>query len=170
MVQPIPEGCHTITPHLVVKRGNDAIEFYKQAFGAEELVRMPGPGGELMHAELRIGDSIFFMAGEHPDMGVLGPQSIGGTPVIINLYVADVDALFARAVAAGATAAMPPQDMFWGDRYGKVIDPFGHAWSIATHQEDLTGEEIAARAAAAFAGDGECAGQPAAAQPTGGSS
>ena len=149
-VKPIPEGFHTLTPHLIVRDATRAIEFYKQAFGAEELVRMPGPGGKLMHAEIKIGNSIFFLVDEFPEFGSRAPQSLGGSPVTLHLYVEDVDALFNRAVAAGATAQMPVQDQFWGDRYGKLADPFGHEWSIATHKEELTGEEILKRAEAVF--------------------
>ncbi len=152
-VNPIPEGFHTITPHLVVRDGDAAITFYKRAFGAEELTRMTGPDGEsVMHAELRIGDSVLFLCGECPEMGARSPQSIGGTPVTLHLYVESVDRAYARAVEAGATAVMPPQDQFWGDRYGKVTDPFGHHWSLATHIEDVTPRQCAERAAKLFGG------------------
>jgi PhnB protein len=140
------KGFHTITPGLVVKDGNRAIEFYKKAFGAEETVRMTGPDGRsLMHAEMKIGDSIFFVGDESPDQGALSPQTIGGTPVSMHLYVTNVDAAFKRAVDAGAQVKMPVTDMFWGDRYGKVQDPFGHTWGIATPKEDLTPEEMKQR-------------------------
>lgn len=156
MSHPIPAGRHAITPHLVIKGASEAIEFYKKAFGAEELYRMPFPNPDgtmkLGHAELRIGDSRLFLADEFPDHGSVGPS--GGSPVTIHLYVTDVDAAFARAVEAGATASMPPADMFWGDRYGKLVDPFGHHWSIAEHIEDLTPEQVEERMAA-FAG-GPC--------------
>ena len=147
--KPIPDGYHTITPHLIVKGAAEAIEFYKKAFGAEEVMRMPGPGGMVMHAELRIGDSHFMLNDEFPSFGKMGPKSIGGTPVTIHLYVTDVDALYGRAVKAGAKATMPIADMFWGDRYGQVEDPYGHQWSLATHKEDLTPEECMERAKAA---------------------
>jgi PhnB protein len=150
-VEPIPSGFHTLTPHLVVKGASQAIEFYKKAFGAEEIGRAPGPDGKsLMHAELKIGDSRLMLVDEFPEMDCRGPQSIGGTPVTIHMYVKDADAAFSRAVAAGAQVRMPLEDMFWGDRYGVLTDPFGHAWSIATHKEDVTPEEIAKRAQAAF--------------------
>lgn len=150
-VKPIPDGHHTITPHLIAKDAGNAIEFYKKAFGAEELMRMAGPGGGVMHAELRIGNSVFMIADEFPEYGCVGPATLGGSPVTINLYVNDVDAAFSKAVAAGAKATMPVTDMFWGDRYGKLTDPFGHHWSMATHKEDVTPEECAKRAVAAFA-------------------
>ena len=152
-VNPIPEGFHTITPHLVVRNAAEAITFYKRAFGAEELTRMNGPDGEsIMHAELRIGDSVLFLCGEFPEMGARSPQSIGGTPVTLHLYVDNVDRAYARTVEAGATAVMPPQDQFWGDRYAKVTDPFGHHWSLATHTEDVTPQQCAERAAKLFGG------------------
>ncbi len=150
--KPIPEGCHTVTPHLVIKGAAKAIDFYKKAFGAQEMFRMPGPDGQtLMHAEIRIGDSVIFLADEFPDMGAeRAPQSLGGTSVTIHLYVPDVDATFNQAVKAGAKPSMPVMDMFWGDRYGKVTDPFGHEWSIATHKEDVPPEEMGKRAATAM--------------------
>lgn len=154
-VKAIPDGYHTLTPHLVVKNASKAIEFYKKAFGAEEIRRVPGPDGKsLMHAELKIGDSRLFLVDEFPEMNCRGPQSIGGTPVTIHIFVEDVDAAFNKAVATGAQVTMPLADMFWGDRYGVLTDPFGHAWSMATHKEDLTSEEIGQRAQAAFS---ECA-------------
>lgn len=149
--KPIPEGFRTITPHIIVRDANRAIDFYKQAFGAKELRRMPGPNGGLMHAELRIGDSILMLADEFPGMGALSPLSIGGTPVSIHLYVEDVDAATQQAIAAGATVKMPVADMFWGDRYGIVADPFGHQWSIATHTQDLTEVEMQQAAVKAMA-------------------
>jgi uncharacterized glyoxalase superfamily protein PhnB len=152
-VKPIPSGMHTLTPHLVVKGASKAIEFYKKAFGAEEIGRMPGPDGKsILHADLKIGDSHFFLVDEFPEMDCRGPQSVGGTPVTIHMYVEDVDAAFGKAVAAGAHVKMPLSDMFWGDRYGVLTDPFGHAWSIATHKEDVTPEEIRKRAQTACAG------------------
>jgi PhnB protein len=148
-IKPIPNGFHTLTPHLVVKGASQAIEFYKKAFGAEELGRMAGPDGKsLMHADLKIGDSHVFLVDEFPEMDCRGPESIGGTPVTIHVYVEDVDAAFGKAVAAGAQVRMPLADMFWGDRYGVLTDPFGHSWSMASHKEDLTPEEIAKRAPA----------------------
>lgn len=151
-VQPIPAGCHTLAPHLVVRGAANAIEFYKKAFGAEELRRMPAPqGGLLMHAELKIGDSRIMLCDEFPMPGTWrSPQSLGGTTVTVHLFTADADATFERAVKAGATVKMPLTDMFWGDRYGRLADPFGHEWSIATHIKDLSADEVAAAAAAAF--------------------
>jgi uncharacterized glyoxalase superfamily protein PhnB len=152
MANPIPSGHHTITPHLVIKGASEAIEFYKRAFGAEELSRMamPGADGQMKvgHAELQVGDSILYLADEFPEYGSTGPN--GHSPVVIHLYVTDVDATFSRAVEAGATATMPVADMFWGDRYGKLVDPFGHNWSIATHLEDLTPEQMEERMATLF--------------------
>ena len=151
-VRAVPEGCHTVTPYLTVRGADRAIEFYKRAFGAKEQMRMPGPGGNgIMHAELKIGDSRVFLSDEFPDMGCRSPQSLGGTASSLHLYVKDVDAAFKKAVAAGAQVKMPVADMFWGDRYGKLIDPFGHEWGIATHKEDLTPQEISKRAKAFFA-------------------
>jgi PhnB protein len=150
-VRPIPEGYHTVTPYLVLRRAADAIEFYKKAFGATELFRMPGPGGAIAHAEICIGDSQLMLCEENPEMGAQSPQALGGSPANLFLYVDDVDAAYKKAVNAGATATMPPQDMFWGDRYGKLVDPYGHEWSMATHIEDVPPEEMAKRAQAAFA-------------------
>ena len=156
-IKPIPEGHHTLTPHLVVKGAGEAIEFYKKAFGAEELTRMPGPDGKtIMHAALKIGDSRLFLVDEFPQMGSVGPLSLGGSPVFIHVFVEDVDTVFNQAVSAGAEVRMPLVDAFWGDRYGQLVDPFGHKWSLATHKEDLTPEEISKRAEAAFSG--ECKG------------
>ena len=150
---PIPEGFCTVTPHLVVSDGAKAIDFYKKAFGAEEICRMPGPGGQgVMHAEVRIGNSPVMIAEEWPQEGCpKSPLSLGGSPVTIHLYVEDADAAYSKATAAGATGVMPPMDMFWGDRYGKVKDPFGHEWSIATHIEDVPMEDMGPRAEKAFA-------------------
>jgi uncharacterized glyoxalase superfamily protein PhnB len=145
---PIPTGMHTITPHLVCRDAAGAIAFYGKAFGAVELTRLPGPQGRLMHAMVRIGDSNLMLVDEFPDCGALGPQSLKGSPVTIHLYVTDVDATVERAVAAGAKVTMPVDDMFWGDRYGRIEDPFGHLWSIATHTRDLSPQEIEAAAAA----------------------
>lgn len=141
-VRPIPEGFHTVTPLLMCAGAADAIEFYKKAFGAIEVGRMPSPDGRIMHASLRIGDSPLMLADECPEYGSLGPLALKGTPVTVHLYVRDVDAMFAQAVAAGAKPIMPPAEMFWGDRYGQVVDPFGHRWSIATHTRDLTPEQM----------------------------
>jgi uncharacterized glyoxalase superfamily protein PhnB len=160
-VRAIPEGFHTITPHLIIRGAAAAIDFYKKAFGATEVCRHPGQDGKtLMHAELKIGDSHLFLADEFPQMGCKSPLALGGSPVTISLYVEDTDAVFNRAVAAGAQVRMPPMDMFWGDRYGQITDPFGHVWSIATHKEDVSPEELARRAQAAFK-EGACAGEPA---------
>lgn len=137
-----PEGMHSVTPHLVCKGAAAAIEFYKQAFGATEAARLPGPDGRLMHALIHIGDSAIMLVDEMPEWGALGPRSLNGTPVTIHLYVEDVDAVVARAVQAGAKVTMPVADQFWGDRYGKLEDPFGHHWSVATHLRDVTPEEI----------------------------
>jgi PhnB protein len=150
-INPIPAGFHTLTPHLVVKGASQAIEFYKKAFGAEEIGRLPGPDGKsLMHASIKIGDSPLFLVDEMPQMGSLGPHGLGGTPVTIHVYVEDVDAVFSQAVAAGAQVRMPLADMFWGDRYGLLTDPFGHSWSVASHKRDLTPEEIRKGAQEAF--------------------
>jgi len=143
--RPIPEGYHTVTPHLTVRDAAGAIEFYKKAFGAEECFRMPSPDGKIMHAEIRIGDSAVMINDEMPDFAKNSPQSIGGSPVTLHLYVSDADAFFARATREGAKVDMPLMDAFWGDRYGKLEDPFGHKWSVATHKEDLTPEEIGQR-------------------------
>jgi uncharacterized glyoxalase superfamily protein PhnB len=148
-VKAVPDGMHTITPHLVCRDAAAAIAFYQKAFGAVELARLPGPQGKLLHAMLRIGDSPFMLVDEFPEWGALGPQSLKGSPVTIHLYVEDADAAIERAVAAGARLTMPVADMFWGDRYGTVEDPFGHRWSIATHLRDLSPEEIQAAAKAA---------------------
>jgi uncharacterized glyoxalase superfamily protein PhnB len=151
-VQPVPSGYHTITPMLTVRDADKAIDFYKRALGATERVRFPGPDGKsIMHAELKIGDSIFMLGEEHPQKGCSGPQMLGGTPVSLYLYVEDVDKAFTRAASAGATVTMPVSDMFWGDRGGQFTDPFGHKWFLATHKEDLTPEEIQKRATAFFA-------------------
>ena len=146
-----PAGAHTVTPHLVIAGAGKAIEFYTEAFGAKELGRMPGPDGSIVHAELKIGESSIMLAEECLQMGHKSATTLGGSPVTIHLYVEDTDATFGRAVAAGATAAMPPMDMFWGDRYAQVIDPFGHRWSIGTHIEDVSHEEMGKRMNEAFA-------------------
>lgn len=152
MAKAIPDGFYTVTPHLVVKNAGQALDFYKKAFGAEEVLRMPGPGGMIMHAEVKIGNSHVMLNDEMPDYGAVGPQTIGGTPVTLHLYVNDVDSFFKRAVQAGAKEEMPVTDMFWGDRYGKLVDPFGHKWSVATHKEDVSPEEMNRRMAKEFGG------------------
>jgi PhnB protein len=144
-VKPIPDGYHTVTPYLIVRSADRAIDFYKRAFGARELMRMTGAAGKVMHAELKIGDSIVFLADEFPERGHRSPESLGGAGGSIFLYVRDVDAAFKRAVDAGARVVRPLADMFWGDRYGQLADPFGHEWGLGTHKEDLTPREIARR-------------------------
>lgn len=139
-VKPVPDGYHTVTPYLIIKDAANALEFYKKAFGATEIMRLPGPDGKVGHAEIKIGDSPIMLADECPEMQ--GPHSLGGTPVSILLYVEDVDALAKRALAAGATVRRPVQDQFYGDRMGTFVDPFGHVWSIATHKEDVAPEEM----------------------------
>ena len=141
-VKPIPDGMRTVTPHLVCGGAAEAIEFYKKAFGAEEVMRLPGPNGKLMHAQIRIGDSAIMLVDEMPEWGAVGPKMLKGSPVTIHLFVDDADAFFKRAADAGATIKMPLADMFWGDRYGVLEDPFGHLWSVATHVQDLSPEDI----------------------------
>jgi PhnB protein len=158
-VKAIPEGFRSVTPHLVIRDAAKAIGYYKQAFGAEEIFSMPGPDGKLMHAEIRIGDSVVMIGEECLEWGAKGPQELGGSAVTLGLYVEDVDATFARAVETGATVRMPVSDQFWGDRYGQVIDPFGHIWSIATHVKDLTPEEMQAAAEVAMREMSQTAGQ-----------
>jgi uncharacterized glyoxalase superfamily protein PhnB len=154
-VKPIPEGHYTITPHIVVRDGSRAIEFYKQAFGAEEIAPSHKmPDGKVGHAELKIGNSIIYLCDEFEGMS-RSPQSLGGSPVTLHVYVENVDEVFDRAVQAGATVQMPVAEQFWGDRYGKLIDPFGHEWSIATHVKDLTHEEVTAAAEAAMSQSGD---------------
>ena len=131
-VNPIPDGMHAVTPHLICHDADAAIDFYKKAFNATETVRMPGPDGKLMHGSIRIGDSAVMLQNECVEYGMLGPKSLNGSPVTIHLYVTDADAFVAHAAANGATLKMPVADMFWGDRYGVVVDPFGHSWSIAS--------------------------------------
>jgi PhnB protein len=144
-VKPIPEGYHSVTPYLIVSGASRAIEFYKQAFGAEEVVRMPTPDGKVAHAEIRIGDSMVMLADESHDANARSPQSIGGTPVTIVLYVSDVDAVAAKTVAAGGKMIRPVANQFYGDRAGGFEDPFGHIWHIATHVEDVSPEEMSRR-------------------------
>ena len=149
--KPIPDGHRTVTPYLTVQGAAKAIEFYKRAFGAHDEGRMDSPDGKrVIHAEIRIGDSIVMLSDEFPQ-GNRSPQTLGGTTATVFLYVPDVDSAFQRAVDAGAKAIMPPADMFWGDRFGKLADPFGHEWAMATHKEDLSEEEIAERSKAAMA-------------------
>jgi len=150
--QPIPKGFTTLTPSIVVRDAAQAIEFYKKAFGAKERYRMAGPGGKIMHAEVKIGDAILMLADEMPEMGNKSPLSIGGSASSVMIYTKNVDALFQQAVAAGAKPTMPLGDQFWGDRYGQVTDPYGHVWQLATHKEDLTPKQMAKRAEAAFSG------------------
>ena len=149
--KPIPQGYHSVTPYMVLRDAAKAIDFYKKAFGAVEKFRMAGPDGKIGHAEIQIGDSMIMISDENPQWGTKSPQTLGGTPVGIFLYVPDVDATFKQAISAGAKEVMAVTDQFWGDRYGKVADPFGHAWNLATHKEDLTPAEIEERAKKAFA-------------------
>jgi PhnB protein len=146
-IKPIPEGYHSVTPYLIIKGASAAIDYYKKVFGATERMRMPGPGGTVGHAEIVIGGSTVMLADEHPEMGFRSPKTLGGTPVSIALYVPDVDAVFKRAVDAGAKAQRPVENQFYGDRTGTLEDPFGHVWSVATHVEDVSPEEMARRAA-----------------------
>ena len=151
MTKPIPNGFYTITPHMIVSDGAKAIEFYKKAFGAQEIERFMTPDGKgVMHAQLKIGSSMLMLGSEHPPT-CLSPISRGGTTVSLFLYVENADAAFDRAVKAGCTVKMPMSDQFWGDRYGQVEDPFGHQWSLATHKQDLTKEQVAANAKTFFA-------------------
>ena len=150
-VRPVPEGFSTLTPHLVVRGASEAIVFYAKAFGAVEVTRTE-MAGTILHAQLRIGDSMLMIADEFPDWGALGPQEGRRSPVVIHVYTDDVDALFERAVAAGAEVSMPLDDTFWGDRYGTLTDPFGHAWSLATRKEDVSPDDLAERARQAFGG------------------
>ena len=149
-VKAVPEGTHTITPHLSVREAAKAIEFYQKAFGAQVLFVHKMPDGKVMHATLLIGDSRLMLADEFPGMGTPAPQTLGGSPVLLNLYVEDVDALFNQAVAAGAKVTMPLANQFWGDRYGQIVDPFGHSWALGSHVEDVPQEEMERRANAIF--------------------
>ena len=148
--KPIPDGYRTATPYLIIKGAAEAIEFYKRAFGATELLRMADAQGRVGHAEIKIGDSVIMLADEHPAMGYRGPRSLGGSSVSILLYLADVDSVFERAVRAGAKAQRPVADQFYGDRSGTLEDPFGHVWTVATHVEDVPPEEMQRRAEAAM--------------------
>lgn len=151
MTKPIPEGYHTATPYLIIRGASDAIEFYKKAFGATELFRIPAPDGKVGHAEIKIGDSPIMLADEYPDMGYKGPLSLGGSPVSIMIYVEDVDTVFNRAVASGGSVKEAVSDKFYGDRMGTLTDPFGHVWHVSTHKEDISPEEMERRAKAASA-------------------
>ena len=150
MTKPIPDGYRTATPYLIVKGAAEAIDFYKRAFGATEMLRMADPQGKVGHAEIKIGDSVIMLADEHPAMGYRGPRSLGGSSVSILLYLEDVDGVFERAVKAGAKAQRPVMNQFYGDRSGTLEDPFGHVWTVATHVEDVAPEEMQRRAQAAM--------------------
>jgi PhnB protein len=157
-VKPIPDGYHSVTPYLIIRAAAEAIEFYKTAFGAIELMRMPAPGGKIGHAEIKIGDSPIMLADEFPEMGYKSPQTLGGSPVSIMIYVEDVDVVFDQAVGAGAKVQRPVKDQFYGDRMGTLEDPFGHVWHVSTHKEDVSAEEMERRAktaGAAASGGGE---------------
>jgi PhnB protein len=153
-VKSIPDGYHSVTPYLIINGATAAIEFYKEAFGATELFRFPAPGGKIGHAEIKIGDSPIMLADEFEEMGYLGPQTLGSSPVSLMIYVDDVDSVFNRAIAAGATVKEAVQDKFYGDRTGTLVDPYGHKWHIATHKEDVSIEEMERRAAAHSAASG----------------
>src|SRR5688572_5689485 len=144
-VKPVPEGYHTATPYLIVKGAAAALDYYKKAFGAVEVMRHAAPDGKIGHAEIRIGDSVIMLADEYPEMGHRGPQPGGGAPVFVMLYVDDADALWRKAIAAGAKELQPLKDQFYGDRSGSLVDPFGHTWTIATHVEDVSPEEMKRR-------------------------
>jgi PhnB protein len=147
-VKPIPEGYHNVTPYLYVRAAASAIDFYKKVFGATEIMRMPGSNGKIMHAELRIGDSIIMLADENPQTGVMSPQTIGGFSVGMHLYVENVDQVIQKAVESGAKLLRPIKNQFYGDRSGSLLDPFGHMWTVATHVEDVSPEEMKKRMAA----------------------
>lgn len=144
-VKPVPEGFHTVTPYLVVDDGARALEFYQKAFGAKERMRMPGPDGKISHAEITIGDSIIMLGPSQANTGVRSPESLGSSTVSIFLYLEDVDSTFKKALSAGAKETQPLADQLWGDRYGRLTDPFGHSWSLATHKEDVSSEEMSRR-------------------------
>jgi PhnB protein len=150
-VKPIPEGYHTLTPYIEIENAGEAIEFYKRAFGATEQVRMDAPGGRIGHAELEIGDSLLMLADPFPQSSIRTPKAVGGTTVNLFMYVEDADAVVQQAVDSGATVTRPVENMFWGDRFGIVTDPYGHTWSIATHVEDVSPEEMEERSKAAMA-------------------
>ena len=147
-VKPVPEGYPSLTPYLIVSDGASSLEFYQKAFGARLRLKLDAPGGRIGHAELEIGDSVIMLADEHPEIGARGPRSFGGSPVGLHLYVEEVDAVVARAGAAGARLVHPVEDKFYGDRMGTIEDPFGHRWYVTTHIEDVSPEEIGRRAAA----------------------
>ena len=149
-IEKIPKDYHSITPALIVKNGDEAIEFYNNGFGVEDRSRMKGPDGRVAHAELKLGDSVFMLSDEYPEMKCLSPKTIGGSPVSMYVYVDDVDSIFNKAISAGAKVLDPVKDQFWGDRHGRLEDPFGHLWSIATHKKDLSEEEMKKAAEAAF--------------------
>ncbi len=147
-VKPIPDGYQSVTPYLIVSGAAKALDYYKQAFGAKERMRVPMPEGRIAHAEIEIGDSVVMLADEFPQMGAKSPTTIGGTPVGICLYVKDVDSIFKQAIAAGGREEKPLQNQFYGDRSGTLVDPFGHKWTVATHIEDVSSEELSRRMAA----------------------
>jgi PhnB protein len=146
-MKPIPEGCHSVTPYMICKGAAEAIEFYKKAFGAVEVMRMAGPNGQIGHAEIKIGDSHIMLSDEHPEMGIYSPQHYGGSPISVLLYVENADATVSTAVAAGAKVTRPLKDEFYGDRAGTVVDPFGHQWYVHTHIKDVSPEELQRAAA-----------------------
>lgn len=150
-IKPIPEGYHTLSAYLTVRGASDALEFYKKAFGAVELMRLNMPDGKIAHAEFKIGDSILMISDENPECGSTSPEALGGSPVTLHLYVADADATFSDAIQAGAKEKMPLENQFWGDRMGGVVDPFGHHWLVATHVEDVDPSEFQSRMEACFA-------------------
>ena len=150
-VKTIPDGYHSVTPYLIISGAGEAIDYYKKAFGATELLRMPAPGGKVGHAEIKIGDSPIMLADEFPEMGYKSPKTLGGSPVSLMIYVADVDTVFDQAIAAGGKVQRPVKDQFYGDRSGTLEDPFGHVWHVATHKEDVSAEEMERRAKAAGA-------------------
>ena len=150
-IKPIPDGYHTLSAYLIVRGASDALAFYKNAFGATELCRLNMPDGKIAHGEFKIGDSIFMISDENPDCASTSPETLGGSPVKLHLYVTDVDTTFADAIKAGAKEAMPLADQFWGDRMGGVVDPFGHQWMIGTHVEDVDPSEFQSRMEACFA-------------------
>jgi PhnB protein len=151
-VKAIPDGYHSVTPYLIISGATEAIEYYKKAFGATELMRIDAPGGKIGHAEIKIGDSPIMLADEFPEMGYKSPKTLGGSPVSIMIYVEDVDTVFRQAIAAGGKEQRPVKDQFYGDRSGTLEDPFGHVWHVATHKEDVSAEEMEQRASAAAAG------------------